>query len=185
MKRKNITIKGSKFLLTLGLSFSLISAFSLNPVSAASSSGTGTNSDIGIESCPEVGTYTTTYKSHTTTSKTDFEHEASNPSTLADSVTRTVSISHAATVSIGGEASFNALVQGAKISANVGYGYNNTKSLSVTWSIPQGNWLLRAGNKWVKSTGTRYKIVYPCNLGSPQTTVADYSYRTWNDKIEM
>ncbi|MBU5594560.1 hypothetical protein KQI76_05230 [Amphibacillus sp. MSJ-3] len=121
------------------------------------------NESVTLKYCPEVCSYVTAYKSHTTSKKTEPTHIATNNSNSPDSVTRTVAITHSATVNIGGEASFNALGSDAKISANVGYGYDKTKSISMAWSIPKGKWKLRAGSSWVKAEGTRYKVVPPCN----------------------
>lgn len=160
-------MKSAKTLVSLGLISILALSVSSNSASAA---------------CPEVGTYTTSFNSKTTSSKTEFTHYASNSSSSTDTVSLAVAISHSATVSLGGEASFNALVSGAKVSANVGYGYNKTKTLTKTWSVPKGSWKLTAGSKWVKSTGTRYKISPPCNLTNPQTTTANYTYATWSNK---
>jgi hypothetical protein len=176
------SLKSSKILLSLGLALSL-SSFSLSSVSAQK------NPDLKISdqpnACPEVGSYTTSYRSKTTSTKTDFTHYAYNGSSSNDSVSHSVAISHQATVSLGGKASFDALVAGAEISANVGYGYNNTKTITKTWSIPQGSWKLTAGSKWVKSTGTRYYIAPPCNLTNGQTTTANYTYATWSSKTEQ
>ncbi|MFH0068888.1 hypothetical protein [Peribacillus sp. NPDC056705] len=175
-------MKFSKILLSTSLCFILFSGFSLSEAKAETS-----EDPIAIVpyACTEVGTYTTSYKSKTTSTKTEFTHYATNNSSATDSVTRSVQISHAATVSIGGEASFKVLQTGAKITANVGYGYNSTKTLSTTWSIPKGSWKLTAGSKWVKATGTRYKVAPPCNLTNATTTTANYTYATWSDKVKQ
>ena len=131
-------LKPSKALLSVGLCIGLMSSFSLNSAQAA------TNSDFQLEACPEVNSYITEYKSHYTYKGTDFTHEATNPSSVADTVSRSVAISHQATVSIGGEVEFKTLAGGAKINANVGYGFNSTKTLTITWSVPKGTWILRA-----------------------------------------
>ncbi|EIT84863.1 hypothetical protein A374_14265 [Fictibacillus macauensis ZFHKF-1] len=136
-------------------------------------------------SCPEVGTYVTDYEKHTTWKGTDFEHEANNPTSTPDTVSRSVAISHQATVSLGGEYEFKTLMSGAKISANVGYGYNHTKTVTVTWSVPKGRWNLVAGDKFVKSTGTRYKIAPPCKATDGRTVSATYTYKTWSDKVRL
>lgn len=143
------------------------------------------DNSITPQACPEAGSYITSYRSHTTSKKTEFTHYATNNSNSTDTVTRTVSISHSATVNIGGEASFKVLASGAKISANVGYGFNGTKSLSTTWSIPKGKWKLTAGSSWVKSTGIRYKVVPPCKNTNPTTVTANYTYATWSDKVKQ
>ncbi|KKI91368.1 hypothetical protein WQ54_15200 [Bacillus sp. SA1-12] len=174
-------MKAFKILLSLSLIFPIFLGFSLKSANAE----TNSNSLVTIMSCPEVGSYTTVYRSRTTSSKTEFTHYASNSSTSTDTVSRSVAITHSATVTLGGKASFDALVSGAEISANVGYGFNNTKTLTKTWSIPQGSWKLTAGSRWVKSTGTRYKVAPPCNLTSPQTTSANYTYATWSAKTQQ
>jgi hypothetical protein len=175
MKKSKVT----KILLSMGVSFSLLSSLSLNPASAKA------DSDVTIMACPEVGTYTTVFNNKTTYSKTEFTHYATNNSDYTDTVSHSVAITHSATVTLGGKASFDALVAGAEISANVGYGYNNTKTLTKTWSIPRGTWKLTAGSKWVKSNGTRYYIAPPCNLSNPQSTTANYTYATWSDKTQQ
>ncbi|OZI11718.1 hypothetical protein CEW92_10495 [Bacillaceae bacterium SAS-127] len=172
----------SKYFLSISLCLLFVFSFSSVPAKA------NFNADLGAITplaCPEVGTYTTSYKSKTTSRKTEFTHLASNSSSSPDSVTRSVSITHSATVNLGGEATFKALVAGAKINANVGYGYNKTKTLSTTWSVPKGRWKLTAGSSWVKSTGTRYKVVPPCNLSNATTVTANYTYATWSDKIQQ
>lgn len=171
-------MKLPKFLLSLCLGFSL---FSISPLSEVKAE-TSDEPVISPLACPEVGTYTTSYKSKTTSKKTEFTHVATNKSDSPDSVTRSVAITHAATVNIGGEVSFKVLQNGAKITANVGYGYNNTKTLSTTWSVPKGTWTLTAGSSWVKATGTRYKVSPPCKLTNAQTVTANYTYQTWSTK---
>lgn len=174
-------MKLSKILISTGLFFSIFGVSSITNVKAESG-----NDDRIITplACPEVGTYVTTYKSKTTSTKQDFSHTATNPSSSPDSVSKSASISHSATVNIGGETTFNALVSGAKISANVGYGFNSGKTLTLTWSVPKGTWELRAGSKWVKSTGTRYYVSPPCNLTKATTVTANYTHDTWSDKIK-
>lgn len=154
-------------------------------LSPQSSYASSENDSITPQACPEAGSYITSYKSHTTSKKTEFTHYATNNSDVTDSVTRSVSISHSANVSVGGEVEFKVLSNGAKISANVGYGYNNTKTISTTWSIPKGTWKLTAGSSWVKATGTRYKVVPPCNISNSTTISANYTYATWSDKTKQ
>jgi len=163
----------------------MLTCLFINVLSPQFANASTKNTIITPQMCPEVGSYITSYRSHTTSKKTEFTHYATNNSSTTDSVTRTVSISHSATVNIGGEASFNALVSGAKISANVGYGFNSTKSLAITWFVPKGTWKLTAGSSWVKSTGTRYLVVPPCNNSNPQTVTANYTYATWSNKVEQ
>lgn len=174
-------MKIQKILLSVGLSFSLFSGLSLPEAQAAPNN----SSTIKPAACAEVGTYTTTYKSKTTSKKTEFTHYATNSSSATDTVTRSVSITHSATVSVGGSAEFKILQKGAQINANVGYGYNDTKSLSTTWSIPKGKWKLTAGSSWVKSTGTRYKVSPPCNLTNATTVSANYTYASWSNKTQQ
>ncbi|WP_071461415.1 hypothetical protein [Bacillus massilinigeriensis] len=174
-------MKLSKVLLSTSLCFTLFTGFSLTEVKAA----TNDDSTIVPLSCPEVGTYKTSYKSKTTSKKTEFTHYATNNSSTPDSVTRSVAISHVATVNIGGEATFKVLQSGAKINANVGYGCNKTKTLSTTWSVPKGTWKLTAGSSWVRSIGTRYKVAPPCKLTNATTVTANYTYATWSNKTKQ
>ncbi|KQL57321.1 MULTISPECIES: hypothetical protein [Bacillaceae] len=159
----------------------LVTALTL-PTSMASENDP---TEISPLACPEVNTYTTSYKSKTTSKKTEFTHISSNNSNSTDSVTRSVQISHSATVNVGGEVSFKVLQNGAKINANVGYGYNSSKTLSTTWSVPKGTWKLTAGSSWVKATGTRYRTVPPCNIADSKTVTANYTYATWSDKVKQ
>ena len=173
-------MKLSKVLLSIGLCFAFFSGFPLKKAKAEVSDDL-----IMPLACPEVGTYTTSYRSKTTSKKTEFTHYATNNSNTTDSVTRSVSITNAATINIGGEASFKVLQTGAKITANVGYGYNKKKTLSTTWSIPKGKWKLTAGSSWVKATGTRYKVSPPCKITNATTVTANYTYATWSDKTKQ
>jgi hemolysin activation/secretion protein len=64
-------------------------------------------------------------------------------------------------------------------------GYNSTKSISTTWSIPKGKWKLTAGSSWMKATDTRYKVVAPCNNTNATTVTANYTRATWSDKVQQ
>ncbi|WP_144510372.1 hypothetical protein [Bacillus sp. FJAT-22090] len=177
--------KASKTLLTLALSSSLFLSLSQSSV-LAESNLEPVDFEITPLACPEAGTYTTVYSNKTQWKSTDFTHEANNPGPDVDSVSRSVSISHQATVDVGGEYEFKTLMVGAKITANVGYGFNSTKSVTTTWNFGKGRWNLVAGNQYVKATGTRYKIAATnCSLTEPRAISATYTHQTWSDKIPL
>lgn len=140
--------KASKTVLALALSSSLFLSFSQSSA-LAEGNLVPVDSEITPLACPEAGTYTTVYNSKNTYKLTDFTHEANNPGPDVDSVSRSVSISHQATIDIGGEYEFKTLMVGAKITANVGFGFDSTKTVTTTWNFGKGTWDLVAGNQYV------------------------------------
>lgn len=131
---------------------------------------------------PDAGEHTVVYSNKELSKTTDFTHTATNNSDTNDTVSFAVSHQFQAKVSVGAESEFNTLVAGAKVSANVEFGYSNTKIVTENWVVGKGTWKLTAGTNMVKASGIRYTIGPQGQLLYPQPLAATYSSGTWSDK---
>lgn len=124
------------------------------------------------------------YTKVSTSKVTDWSHKATNPSSTADAVTYSVSISRSNTVSAGGNAEFNGIV--SKLSISVGYSNtgSKTETASIQYSIPKGSWVCRAGHQTTKATHHHWHTDTQGTKSGDWTRTANASLKqSWSDKI--
>lgn len=124
---------------------------------------------------------------HSSTSKnkkTEFIHEATNPSNVTDTVSYSVAVTQSTSVNVTANATFNSMVAKVGVSTQVGLGTSRTKTITMTWTIPKkSKYLLRAGSQWIKASGTERrwnngKIV------SKKSVTGNWTYASWSDKVK-
>ncbi|MDY0393989.1 hypothetical protein ACFSMW_16050 [Virgibacillus halophilus] len=129
--------------------------------------------------------YEYVHKSTSKSKKTEFIHDASNPSSTTDSVSYSVSVTQSSSANVTASATFKTMVAKAGVSTQVGLGTSKTKKVTMTWSIPKkSKYRLRAGSQWVKESGTE-KYWKAGKLVSSKTVAGNWTFASWSDKVKQ
>ncbi|MFB5762466.1 hypothetical protein [Paenibacillus medicaginis] len=101
---------------------------------------------------PGAGTY---YEPSSTSraERVDYSIEVTNPSNVVTEVRRDIKVRLFAELSVGGETELNIIGQKVSAKAEVKAGVDREETISVTWRIPQGRYLIQAGKVTVKTNG--------------------------------
>lgn len=125
---------------------------------------------------------------HSTTSKNkkvEFTHTHSNSSSSTDTVSYSVGVTQSTTANVSTNATFKTMVGEAGVSYQVALGTTNTKTLTITWSVPaKTTYQLRAGSNWVKETGTE-KLWSAGKVVSSKSVSGNWTYSSWSDKVKQ
>ncbi|MCZ8519852.1 MULTISPECIES: hypothetical protein [Paenibacillus] len=122
--------------------------------------------------------------SETVRNQENWSLEHNNPSSVTDTVSYAVAITKSASTTFGAQEEFNGLVAKATFSANVTLAQSSTETVTITWSIPQGNWRLSAGSKYNKVVGSKDYMISG-QLINRQPITIDYSYQPYSDKRQI
>lgn len=139
--------------------------------------------DVGIIT-PMWDSYTYSVESEAQRKFENWSLVHNNADDVADSVTYSVAISQSASITLGGEVEFKALVAKGKFTANTTVGVNSTTSVNITWNLPKGKWRLSAGAMYNKLVGYKeYRI--NGSVISKEKITADYTFDKYSDQQKV
>lgn len=120
----------------------------------------------------------------TTTPDITFSHLAVNNSSTMDSVTFTVQRELMFGGSLTGTIEADAVLYKTSIEAEVNFGFTDTESTSMTWTVaPNTSVICRYGSAVVRTTGIMETWYYG-RLRSTRNVSSNYTYMSYSDKTE-
>lgn len=96
---------------------------------------------------------------------------------MVTEVTRSIKVRLFAEISVGGETELQVIGQKVSAKAEVRAGVDREETVSVTWKIPQGRYLIQAGKVTVKTSGYLERANTSGGVTSSQYVNAHYTTR--------
>lgn len=118
--------------------------------------------------------------------KTEFSHQHTNNGSTTDTVSYSVQITQSAKANTTVSVSLKGMIAQAGVSTQVEWGTSRTTTVKITWTIPaHSKYLLEAGSRWVKTTGTQKYYNQYGQVTSSQSVNGNWTYQTWSTKKEV
>lgn len=168
----------------LGIALTALTLIGSTGLTFADSSSINKQIDIDSKAPPLQG-WVYHHSSKSTSYKINWSHLHKNPSSVTDSVSKSVSREKFASGTFGANANFKVLQQQVGLSAEVSLGGKSTSTTTVTYAIPPySTYLCRYGSRTATGKGIE-KYYVNGNVTKSRNSNATYSYGSYSDKVKQ